>query len=150
MISSAHGIYLPVLMSFPLCLKMLLPFRNRKVSLARLVHLKCLILCPFKKRYCDFSAILYKCKWPTCPLTATSELSRYHSALLHTHEHNWPTYARFRPSNRRIIEGMICAAHSLTAKGRAVEEFRSVHRPSTHSFLSWRLNTNNSFALSTP
>jgi len=45
---------------------------------------------------------------------------------------------------------MICAAHSLTATGRAVEEFKSVHRPSTHSFLSWRLNTNNRLESSTP
>jgi len=45
---------------------------------------------------------------------------------------------------------MICAAHSLTATGRAVEEFRSVQRPSTHSFLSWRLKTNNRLELSTP
>jgi len=38
---------------------------------------------------------------------------------------------------------MICAAHSLTAMGRAADEFNSVHRPSTQSFLSWRLNIHN-------
>jgi len=149
--SLAHGIHQPVLISFPLCLNMLLHFRNHPVPLAPLWTLKMYnsVSCHTEVQWLLTHPVQMWMKY-ICPLAATSQMSRYHSAPLHTYEHYWPTYARFRPSNRRIIEGMICAAHSLTATGRAVEGFRSVQRPSTHSFLSCRLNTNNRFELSTP